>query len=111
MRLPPPPEFVDKIPIIGGKAAKVWREYADKGSEVDRFGRWRLAQGWGHAPITSMTLIAVMDRAAPSVAQAGKIAFQTRIANSRASPWIHLPIHIIATSTGPHAVSRMFPMA
>ena len=33
VKLPPPPEFVDKIPIIGEKAAKVWREYADKGSE------------------------------------------------------------------------------
>jgi predicted PurR-regulated permease PerM len=33
VKLPPPPEFVDKIPIIGEKGAKVWREYADKGSE------------------------------------------------------------------------------
>ena len=33
VKLPPPPEFVEKIPIIGGKAANVWREYADKGSE------------------------------------------------------------------------------
>lgn len=33
VKLPPPPEFVDKIPVIGEKGAKVWREYADKGSE------------------------------------------------------------------------------
>jgi predicted PurR-regulated permease PerM len=33
VKLPPPPEFVDKVPIIGEKAASVWREYADKGSE------------------------------------------------------------------------------
>ncbi len=33
VKLPPPPEFVEKVPIIGEKAAKVWREYADKGSE------------------------------------------------------------------------------
>ena len=33
VKLPPPPEFVEKIPIIGQKAANVWREYADKGSE------------------------------------------------------------------------------
>ena len=33
VKLPPPPEFVEKIPIIGGKAAMVWREYAAKGSE------------------------------------------------------------------------------
>jgi predicted PurR-regulated permease PerM len=33
VKLPRPPEFVEKIPIIGEKAANVWREYADKGSE------------------------------------------------------------------------------
>jgi predicted PurR-regulated permease PerM len=33
VKLPPPPEFVEKVPIIGEKAANVWREYADKGSE------------------------------------------------------------------------------
>ena len=33
VKLPQPPEFVEKVPIIGEKAAKVWREYADKGSE------------------------------------------------------------------------------
>ena len=33
VRLPPPPEFVEKIPMIGEKAANVWREYAAKGSE------------------------------------------------------------------------------
>jgi predicted PurR-regulated permease PerM len=33
VKLPPPPEFVEKIPIIGEKAANVWREYADKGSD------------------------------------------------------------------------------
>jgi predicted PurR-regulated permease PerM len=33
VRLPPPPEFVEKIPVAGAKAAKVWREYSDKGSE------------------------------------------------------------------------------
>jgi predicted PurR-regulated permease PerM len=33
VKLPPPPEFVEKVPIIGEKAANIWREYADKGSE------------------------------------------------------------------------------
>jgi predicted PurR-regulated permease PerM len=32
VHLPPPPDFVEKIPIVGAKAAGVWREYADKGS-------------------------------------------------------------------------------
>jgi hypothetical protein len=32
VKLPPPPEFVEKIPIVGEKGAAVWREYADKGS-------------------------------------------------------------------------------
>jgi len=30
--LPPPPDFVEKIPIIGQKAASIWREHADKGA-------------------------------------------------------------------------------
>ena len=32
VKLPPPPDFVEKIPIIGEKAADVWRDHADKGS-------------------------------------------------------------------------------
>jgi predicted PurR-regulated permease PerM len=33
MKLPQPPEFVDKIPIVGEKTANLWRAYADKGME------------------------------------------------------------------------------
>ncbi len=33
VKLPPPPDFVEKIPIVGDKAASVWSEYANKGSE------------------------------------------------------------------------------
>ncbi len=33
VKVPPPPDFVEKIPIVGDKAANVWREHADKGSE------------------------------------------------------------------------------
>jgi predicted PurR-regulated permease PerM len=33
VKLPRPPEFVEKIPLVGEKAANLWREYADKGSE------------------------------------------------------------------------------
>src|SRR6266567_5115475 len=33
VKLPMPPEFVEKIPVVGEKAASVWREYAAKGSE------------------------------------------------------------------------------
>ena len=33
VKLPPPPAFVEKIPVVGEKVANVWREYADKGSE------------------------------------------------------------------------------
>jgi len=33
VKLPMPPDFVDKIPLVGAKVATVWREYADKGSE------------------------------------------------------------------------------
>ena len=33
VKLPPPPDFVEKIPVVGEKATMVWREYADKGAE------------------------------------------------------------------------------
>ena len=33
VKLPKPPKFVEKIPIVGEKTANLWREYADKGSE------------------------------------------------------------------------------
>jgi predicted PurR-regulated permease PerM len=33
VKLPPPPAFVEKIPIVGEKAANVWGEYAAKGSD------------------------------------------------------------------------------
>jgi len=33
VKLPPPPEFVEKIPLVGVKTATLWREYSDKGSE------------------------------------------------------------------------------
>jgi predicted PurR-regulated permease PerM len=33
VKLPPPPTFVEKIPIVGETTAKLWREYADKGLE------------------------------------------------------------------------------
>jgi predicted PurR-regulated permease PerM len=33
VKLPAPPAFVEKIPIVGEKTATLWREYADKGWE------------------------------------------------------------------------------
>ena len=33
VKLPRPPDFVEKIPVIGEKTSKLWQEYADKGSE------------------------------------------------------------------------------
>ena len=33
VKLPPPPAFVEKIPIVGDKASQVWQQYADKGAE------------------------------------------------------------------------------
>ena len=53
VKFPPPPEFVGKIPVVGDKAANVWREYADKGSEelaeivrpyAVRAGSWFVAE-------------------------------------------------------------------
>jgi len=33
LKLPPPPAFVENVPVIGEKVAIIWREYADKGME------------------------------------------------------------------------------
>ena len=33
LKLPPPPEFINRIPVIGERVAGVWRDYASKGSE------------------------------------------------------------------------------
>jgi predicted PurR-regulated permease PerM len=62
VKLPPPPEFVEKIPIIGGKAANVWSEYADKGSEelaeIVRPYAGRVAS-WFVAEVGSFGLVSV----------------------------------------------------
>src|SRR4030081_1732514 len=53
VKLPPPPEFVDRIPVIGHRASMVGSEYADKGSEelaeivrpyASRVGSWFVAE-------------------------------------------------------------------
>ena len=31
VKLPPPPEIVEKIPVVGERTATLWREYATKG--------------------------------------------------------------------------------
>jgi predicted PurR-regulated permease PerM len=33
VRLPPPPDFVEKIPIVGDRVATLWHDYVDKGIE------------------------------------------------------------------------------
>jgi len=40
-----------------------------------------------------------------------QIALPMRLQVHGVPPRIHFPIDIIATSTGPHAVNKMFPMA
>jgi predicted PurR-regulated permease PerM len=69
VKLPPPPDFVEKVPIVGGKAAKVWREYADKGSEelaeivrpyAARAGSWFVAEVGNFGLVTLQFLLTVV---------------------------------------------------
>src|SRR5690348_5936095 len=69
VKLPPPPAFVEKIPVIGGKAADVWREYADKGSEelaetvrpyAARVGSWFVAEVGNFGLVTLQFLLTVI---------------------------------------------------
>jgi predicted PurR-regulated permease PerM len=69
VKLPPPPEFVEKIPIVGDKAAKVWREYADKGSEelaeivkpyATRVASWFVAEVGNFGLVTIQFLLTVV---------------------------------------------------
>jgi predicted PurR-regulated permease PerM len=69
VKLPPPPEFVEKIPIIGQKAASVWREYADKGSEelaeivrpyAARVASWFVAEVGNFGLVTIQFLLTVV---------------------------------------------------
>jgi predicted PurR-regulated permease PerM len=69
VKLPAPPEFVEKIPIVGDKAAKVWREYADKGSEelaeivkpyATRVASWFVAEVGNFGLVTIQFLLTVV---------------------------------------------------
>jgi predicted PurR-regulated permease PerM len=69
VKLPQPPEFVEKIPVVGDKAAKVWREYADKGSEelaeivkpyATRVASWFVAEVGNFGLVTLQFLLTVV---------------------------------------------------
>jgi predicted PurR-regulated permease PerM len=69
VKLPQPPEFVEKIPVVGDKAAKVWREYADKGSEelaeivkpyATRVASWFVAEVGNFGLVTIQFLLTVV---------------------------------------------------
>lgn len=69
VKLPPPPEFVEKIPVVGHKAAMVWGEYADKGSEelaeivrpyASRVGSWFVAEIGNFGLVTLQFLLTIV---------------------------------------------------
>jgi predicted PurR-regulated permease PerM len=69
VKLPPPPEFVDRIPVIGHKAALVWGEYADKGSEelaeivrpyASNVGSWFVSEIGNFGLVTLQFLLTVV---------------------------------------------------
>ncbi|TMH70027.1 MAG: AI-2E family transporter YdiK [Betaproteobacteria bacterium] len=69
VKLPQPPEFVEKIPIVGEKTANLWREYADKGSEelaeivrpyASRVATWFVAEVGNFGLVTLQFLLTVV---------------------------------------------------
>ena len=69
VKLPPPPAFVEKIPIVGEKAATVWREYAAKGSDelaeivrpyAIRLTRWFVAEVGSFGLVSLQFLLTVV---------------------------------------------------
>jgi len=69
VRLPRPPEFVEKIPILGEKTANLWREYADKGPEelaevvrpyASRVTSWFVAEVGNFGLVTLQFLLTVV---------------------------------------------------
>ena len=62
VKLPAPPDFVEKIPIVGEKTANLWREYADKGpeelAEIVRPYAVRVS-GWFVAEVGNFGLVSV----------------------------------------------------
>ena len=69
VKLPQPPEFVEKIPIVGEKTANLWREYADKGPEelaeivkpyVSRVASWFVAEVGNFGLVTLQFLLTVI---------------------------------------------------
>jgi len=69
VKLPPPPEFVEKIPVVGDKTANLWREYADKGPEelaaivkpyASRVTSWFVAEVGNFGLVTLQFLLTVV---------------------------------------------------
>ena len=69
VKLPPPPEFVARIPIVGEKTASVWREYADKGFEelaeivrpyANRVTSWFVAEVGNFGLVTLQFLLTIV---------------------------------------------------
>jgi len=69
VKLPRPPEFVEKIPILGEKTANLWREYADKGPEelaevvrpyASRVTSWFVAEVGNFGLVTLQFLLTVV---------------------------------------------------
>jgi predicted PurR-regulated permease PerM len=67
--LPPTPGFVEKVPIVGEKAANVWREYAAKGPEeiteivtpyAARVASWFVAEVGGFGLVSIQFLLTVV---------------------------------------------------
>jgi predicted PurR-regulated permease PerM len=69
VRLPPPPDIVEKIPVVGEKTAALWRDYAAKGFAelaqavapyAGRVTRWFAAEVGGFGLVSLQFLLTVV---------------------------------------------------
>ncbi|MDH5350716.1 MAG: AI-2E family transporter YdiK [Betaproteobacteria bacterium] len=69
VRLPPPPDIVEKIPVVGEKTAALWRDYATKGFAelaqavapyAGRVTRWFAAEVGGFGLVSLQFLLTVI---------------------------------------------------
>ena len=67
--LPPPPEIIEKLPVVGERTAALWRDYAAKGVEelahaaapyAGRITRWFVAEVGGFGLVSVQFLLTVI---------------------------------------------------
>ena len=106
--LPPPPDWVQRIPIVGAKLAATWQEIAAAGPGelsaklspyANRLAAWLLSKAGGAALVLIHLLLTVIISAIlyarGEIAAAGVTAFARRLAGARGEATMLLAGHAI----------------